>query len=176
MEKAVKEQLVTDLQQKFSTAKGFFVTDYSGLNVAQVTELRRKLRESSIEYKVVKNTLARLALNNLGYQGLDEHFLGPTAVAYAFKDPAAPAKIIEEFLKSHRELQKPEIKIGVIEKQVLSAADMKDIVNLPSRETLIAMLLGGLNAPISGFVGVLNSLLTKLVLVLKAVEEKKSQE
>lgn len=176
MEKAVKEQLVNDLQEKFSTAKSFFVTDYSGLNVAQVTELRRKLRESSIEYKVVKNTLAQLALHNLGYQGLDEHFLGPTAIAYAFKDPAAPAKIIDEFLKSHREIQKPEIKVGVIEKQILSAVDMKDIVNLPPKETLIAMLMGGLNAPISGFVGALNGLITKLVLVLKSIEEKKSKE
>jgi len=175
MERLEKEQLVQELREKFENAKSFFLTDFSGLNVEQITELRSKFRESSVEYKVVKNTLTKLALQHAGYDKLLEYMLGPTAVAYSYNDPVAPARIISDFLKTHREIAKPEIKVCVVEKEIISAEHSEDLVNLPNRETLIAMVLGGINAPITGFVQTLNGVITKLVLALKAIEEKKNE-
>jgi len=175
MRKPEKEQLVQELSEKLGKAQGFFLTDFSGLNVEQVTELRDKFRESDVEYKVVKNTLTRLALKEAGIDGLDSQLIGPTAIALSYDDPVTPAKIIAAFRKAHKRVEKPEIKVCVVEKKILSASEAKELVDLPNRETLIAMLLGGLNAPVSGFVSVLDGVITKLVLALKAIEEKKAE-
>lgn len=176
MRKPEKVQLVQELSDKLRKAQGFFLTDFSGLNVEQVTELRDKFRESDVEYKVVKNTLARLALKEAGIEGLDSQLVGPTAIALSYDDPATPAKIISAFRKTYKKLETPEVKVCVVENKVLSAIEAKELVNLPNRETLIAMLLGSLNAPVSGFVSVLDGVITKLVLTLKAIEEKKTEE
>jgi len=175
MLKPEKQQLVQDISDKFSRAKAFFFTDFSGLNVEQITELRSKFREKSIEYHVVKNTLTRLALRKLGFETLSNSLLGPTAIAFSYDDPTAPAKIISEFLKANRALEKPTIKVCVVEKNVLSGEQAADLINLPSRETLIAMVLGGINAPLTGLVSTLNGMISKLILTLKALEDQKNQ-
>lgn len=171
-----KQQVVLDINEKLSKAKAFFLTDYSGLNVEQITELRRKFREKDVEYHVLKNTLTKIALKEMGFDGLMEQLVGPTAIAFSYNDPAIPAKIISDFVKAHRETDKPQIKVCVVENEILSAEESKALVDLPSRETLIAMLMGGLNAPVTGLVSVLSGVMTKLVLTIKALEEKKSQE
>lgn len=171
-----KQQLVQDISDKFSKAKAFYLTDFSGLNVEEITDLRRKFRESSIEYRVLKNTLVRLALNNVGFKGIENHLSGPTAIAFSYDDPAVPAKIISDFLKINRRSKKPEVKVCVVENEILTAGETQELVNLPSRDILIAMVLGGFNAPLTGLVGTLNEVISKLVRTLKALEEKKSQE
>ncbi|MCI0515101.1 50S ribosomal protein L10 [candidate division KSB1 bacterium] len=174
MLKTEKQQLVQNLSEKFTQAASFYLTDFSGLNVGLITELRRKFRQNAVEYKVIKNTLAKIALKNAGFSGLSNFLTGPTAIAYSFDDPTAPVKVLSEFLKEHRELKKPEIKICIFEREVVPAKEAEYLLKLPNRVTLIAMVLGGLNAPITGLVSSLNGIITKLVLTLKAIEEKKS--
>lgn len=174
MRRPEKELLVQEISDKFSEAKSFFLTDFSGLNVEQVTELRNKFRESSVDYQVIKNTLSELALKNIGITNIHKYLTGPTAIAFSYAEPGAPAKIISDFLKAHRETTKPEIKLCILEREILTPAETKELIDLPPREVLIARVLGGLNAPISGLVGSLNGLISKLVRTLKAVEEQKS--
>lgn len=174
MQRPEKEQLVQEVSDKLSQAKSFILTDFSGLNVAQVTELRNRFRESSVDYRVIKNTLSELALKNVGFTNLHEYLTGPTAIAFSYDEPAAPAKIISDFLKAHKEVKKPEIKLCVVENEILTPEETKELIDLPSKEVLIARLLGGINAPLSGLVGSLNEMVTKLVRTLKAVEEKKA--
>ena len=170
-----KQQLVEELSDKLSRAKAFFLTDYSGLNVEKISDLRRRFRSKSVEYFVVKNKLTRLALKNIGIDTLDDSLIGPTAIAFSYEDPAAPAKIISEFVKEFREVEKPTIKIGMVENEVLTTEQMVELINLPTREVLISMVLSGINGPLSGLVGSLNGVLSKLVLTLKALEEKKAE-
>lgn len=136
--------------------------DYRGLTVAQVTELRKQLRESGVEFKVYKNTLTRRAAEIAGVAGINEFLTGPNAVAFSNEDVVAPAKIINEFAKKNEAL---EIKAGIIEGNVSSADDVKALAELPSREGLLSMLLSVLQAPVRNF-----ALATKAV-----AEQKKSK-
>lgn len=153
-----KQQLVTHIAQKLRDSKTTIVTDYRGLNVAEVTELRKQLREAGIEYKVLKNTLVRRATVEAELTELDEHLVGPTAIAFSYDDLIAPAKIINDFAKKHEAL---EIKVGILEGKVVSLAEIKDLATLPSREGLLSMLLSVLQAP-----------MRNMALAVKAVAEK----
>lgn len=174
MRRPEKELLVQEISDKLNRSKAFYLTDFSGLNVEQVTELRNKFRENSVDYQVIKNTLSELALKNIGVTNIHQFLTGPTAIAFSYAEPGAPAKIISDFLKAHRETTKPEIKLCIVENEILTPEETQQLIDLPPREVLIARVLGGLNAPISGFVGTLNGLISKLVRTLKAVEEKKT--
>ncbi len=143
-----KQQVVSEIASKLKESKSTVVVDYRGLNVAQVTELRKQLREAGVEYKVYKNTLVRRATAEAGLTGLDEHLVGPTAIAFGAEDVIAPAKVLNEFAKKNEAL---EIKTGVIEGNIASAEEVKALAELPSREGLLSMLANVLQAPVRGF-------------------------
>jgi large subunit ribosomal protein L10 len=166
-----KKEVVQGLAEKIKASKAMIFADYRGLTVEQDTELRTALRKAGIDYKVVKNTLTRFAMNENGITGIDSYLNGPTAMAASETDPVAPAKVLAEYAKKFDKL---ELKVGVVEGKIIDIEGIKALAELPSREVLIARVLGGFNAPISGFVNVLNANLTGLVVALNAVAEQKA--
>jgi len=168
-----KKQVVEEIKGRFEKAPGAVLTDYRGLNVAEVTELRTKLREAGIEFKVMKNTLTSIAAHQAGLQDLDSYLEGPTAIAFGLEDPIAPAKILSDFAKAHKAL---EIKAGILENKVIDVEGVKELAALPSREVMLAKLLGSMQSPMYGFAGSLQGLLRNLVYVIDAVREKKAAE
>lgn len=168
-----KKQAVVNLTNKLKEAKAFVLADYRGLTVEQDTELRRALRKADVEYKVVKNSLVRFAVKENGLDELTPFLEGPTSLALSNTDPVAPAKVLAEYAKKYDKL---ELKVGVVEGKVIDIAGIKALADLPSREVLIAQVLGGFNAPITGFVNVLNGNIRGLVVALNAIAEKKQNE
>jgi large subunit ribosomal protein L10 len=174
-EKAIrteKQAVVSEIKGKLSGLKGAVLTNYRGLSVAQDTKLRRKLREAGVEYRVIKNTLTRIAANEIGIDGLDKYLEGPTAIAMSATDPVAPAKILSDFIRENK-LQAIEIKAGLVEGKVIDASGVKALASLPPREVLVAKLLGTMQAPISGFVRTLNGIPSNLVYALEAIRKQK---
>lgn len=157
-----KKQIVSEIAEKLRESKSTVVVDYRGLDVAEITELRKQLREAGVDFKVYKNTMLRRATAETDLTGLDEQLVGPTAVAFSNEDVVAPAKIINKFSKEHEAL---EIKAGVIEGEVATVDHIKTLANLPSREGLLSMLCNVLQAPIRNF-----------ALATKAVAEQKEEE
>ncbi|MEK5148870.1 50S ribosomal protein L10 [Psychrobacillus sp. FSL K6-4615] len=164
MNKAIetKKVKVQEIAEKFKAAASVVVVDYRGLNVSQVTELRKQLREAGVEFKVYKNSLTRRATEIAGVDGINGSLVGPNAVAFSNDDVIAPAKIINDFAKKNEQL---EIKVGIIEGTVASAEDVKALAELPSREGLLSMLLSVLQAPMRNF-----------ALATKAVAEQKEEQ
>ncbi len=171
MNRDSKEQLIAELSAKLAKTKAAFLADYRGLTVEQVNTLRGELRKAGAEYQVVKNTLLRLASRDTGVACLDRYLAGPTAIAIAPGDPVASAKVLSEFAKANAKF---ELKGGALDGKVLSVDDIKALADLPSREVLLAKLLGSLNAPASNFVGVLAAVPRSLVQVLAAIQDKKA--
>lgn len=171
--KQQKEQMLQMLKEKMSSSQIIVMADYKGIDVQAMTKLRRKMRESGGELKVAKNTIIKIAARELGMEGADPYLEGPTALAFGIDDPVAPAKVMNEFIKEHKKL---EIKAAILEGQIIDAAQVRDLANLPSREVLLAKVLGGMQAPMYGFAGALQGLLRNLVYVLNAVHEKKAGE
>lgn len=166
-----KKQVVQEIKEKIDKATSIVLVDYRGLDVDAVTELRNKYREGNVEYKVYKNTLMRFAFKDSGLEDFNKYLVGPNAVAFSYDDAVIPAKISNEFAKTHKEL---EIKAGVVDGKVVDLEGVKALADLPSREVLIAQVLGGLNAPISGFANVLQGTLRSLVYALNAVKDKQA--
>nr|WP_320115396.1 50S ribosomal protein L10 [uncultured Desulfuromonas sp.] len=166
-----KVQLVEEFAAKLATAKAAFVADYRGLNVDQVNELRGKLRDAGVEYRVVKNTLLRLAAKGTDFECLSEYLQGPNAIAIAQEDPVAPAKVLSEYAKDSKFF---ELKTAVLEGKILNEAEIKALAELPSREVLLGKMLGSINAPVSNFVGVLAAVPRSLVQVLGAIRDQKA--
>ena len=166
-----KKEQVAELIGKLQKATAGVLVDYRGLTVEQDTQLRVKLREANIEYKVVKNTLTRFAANEVGYGALDPVLNGPTSLAISYDDPVAAAKILCEFAAKNDKL---EVKAGFVDGKIISIDEVKDLAKLPSKEILIAKVLCGLNTPIQGFAGVTNGLLRSFVCALNAIAEKQS--
>jgi len=168
-----KKQAVIELTQELKDAKSVIFADYRGLTVAQDTEMRAALRKEGINYKVVKNSLTIFAVKNCGLDKLEEYLKGPTAVAMSTTDLVAPAKVLSDYAKKYDKL---ELKVGVVEGEVIDINGIKNLAELPSKEELIARVLRGFNAPITGFVTVLNANLKGLVVALNAIAEKKGKE
>ena len=169
-----KEKAVAQLSDELGRIKLAVMTDYRGLTVAEVEELRAKLREEGITYRVTKNTLLRLATaQNPTLKDLDpQAFTGPMALALGFDDEIAPARAIFQYAKDHQAL---EIVGGITaDGTLLSAADVKALATLPSREQLLAQVVGTIAAPLSGFVGVMNGNVRSIVQVLNAISEAKA--
>ena len=150
-----KKQIVASMSEQFKTAVSGVFVDYCGLTVEEDTQLRNKLREAGVEYKVIKNTLTRFAAKEVGFDELDPILNGPTSLALSMTDEVAPAKVIAEFAKTHEQL---EIKGGFLDGKVLELAEVKALAATPNRETLLAKLLGSLNAPISNLARTLQAL------------------
>jgi len=157
-----KKHAVEEVATKFKNSVSTIVVDYRGLNVAEVTELRKQLREAGIEFKVLKNSITRRAAEAAGLAGLTDALTGPNAIAFSTEDVVAPAKILNNFAKAHEAL---EIKAGVIEGNVASVEEVKALAELPSREGLLSMLLSVLQAPIRNF-----------ALATKAVADQKEEQ
>lgn len=164
-----KKQIVQEIKDKIDRAQAVVLVDYRGLNVEEVNELRKKYREAGVEYKVYKNTLMRFAFKDAGLEEFNNYLTGPNAVAFSYDDPVSAAKVTSEFAKEHDKL---EIKAGIVDGEVIDVNRVKELANLPSREVLIAQVLGGLNGPISGFANVLQGTIRKLVYALNAIKEK----
>lgn len=171
MAKPEKVAAVAQIREDLAASQAVFVTDYRGLTVAQLTRLRRKLREAGTEYRVVKNTLARRAAAEVDASVLESLLVGPSGVAFAKQDPVATAKVLNEFA---RETKIFEIRGGMLQGKLLTAEGVQALADLPPREVLLAQVVGGMQAPISGFVSVLQGTIRKLVYALDAVREKKA--
>lgn len=140
-----KKQVVNEISEKFNESQSSILVDYRGLNVAEITALRKELRDNNIEYKVYKNTLARRAIADTDLSDLQETLVGPTAIAFGKEDVVAPAKILHNFSKEHEAL---EIKGGVIEGKVATLDEIKELSTLPDYNGLVSMFLSVLQAPI----------------------------
>lgn len=152
--------------------KGFYLADFTGIDVASVTELRNKLRDADVQYQVIKNRLAIRAAEEVGIAGLKEHFSGPTAIAYSTEDPIAPAKILQDFIDDDGKIQ---IKTGFMDGEVLTADKVEALAKLPSREELLSKVVAGVQSPLYGLSGVLNGLLRGLVGALSAIEKQRAE-
>ncbi|MDY0257920.1 MULTISPECIES: 50S ribosomal protein L10 [Gudongella] len=166
-----KAQIVEEIKEKISSSQSMVLVDYRGLNVAQLTELRKRYRDAGVDYKVYKNTMMRFAFKELGLEEFNEFLKGPSAVAFGINDPVSAAKISTEFAKTNDKL---EIKAGIVDGKVINAEGVKNLAELPPREVLIAQVLGGFNAPIQGFANVLQGTIRGLAIALNAIAEKKS--
>jgi large subunit ribosomal protein L10 len=169
--KAQKQESVTALATKLKRSPTVYVTDFTGLNVARITDLRRKLRAAGVEYVVVKNTLALRAFGEAQLTGLDAHLAGPTALVLAGADPVAAAKVLADFAKEH---EKPAIKVGLVDGKAVTPEQVKRLATLPSRVELLAQVGGALQAPLANFVGALNGLLLMMVGALEALKTKRA--
>ncbi len=173
-----KRTIVAELKDQLVNSKGAVLTSYDKLTVAMDTELRRELRAAGVTYKVVKNTMMNLAAKEAGLDELTNHLAGTTAFAFSKDDAVAPAKIICGFMKKNKleDAKILTVKTGLVEGKVINEKEVKALANLPSREELIAKLLGSMNAPIANTVGVLSAIIRNFVYVVDAVREKKEKE
>lgn len=158
----IKEAKVAEIKEKLEKAQGVVLANYQGLTVEEDTALRKNLREAGVEYKVYKNNLVALAANELGIQGLDEHLEGPVSIAFGYEDATAPARVLHTFAKDHKKL---ELKAGMVDKVIYNKEQVEKLATIPSKEVLIAKLLGSFKAPLSN-----------LAYLLNAIKEKKESE
>ena len=168
-----KEAEVTELKEIMAEAKSLFLADYTGIDVAAVTDLRNKLRESQVQYRVIKNRLAIRAAEEVGLGDLREHLTGPTAIAYSTEDPTVPAKILQDFADDGGKMI---IKTGYMDGNILGADEVKALAKLPSREELLGKVVAGVQSPLYGLHSVLNGLLRGLVGALSAIETQKAED
>lgn len=171
-----KKQIVEDLANKMKNASSGVLVDYKGITVDADTKLRRELRQAGVEYAVVKNTLLRFAAEKIGFDGINEHLNGTTALAVSMTDPVIPAKILQAFAKKDKNLKKDKyftIKVGFLGGSVINAEEVTTLAELPAKEVIISRVLGSLNAPITSFVSVLNANIRGLAVVLNAIAEQK---
>lgn len=168
-----KMQVVAELTEKFKGSVAGVLVDYKGITVEDDTKLRSELREAGSEYTVIKNTTLRRVNENLGYTQLNEVLEGMTSVALSPTDPVAAAKILVKYAEK---IPTFTIKAGFVDGSIIDVAGVEALSKLPSRETLIATLLGGLNAPISGLVNVLGANIRGLAVALQAIADKKAQD
>jgi large subunit ribosomal protein L10 len=171
MSKTERQATVESLTELLKGSPNVFVTDFSGLNVLRMTELRRRLRGAGVDYVVVKNTLAQRAFAANGVHALDEHLAGPTGLVLSGTDAMAGAKVLTDFA---REFEKPAIKIGLVDGRRVTPAQVKRLADLPPREVLLAQLAGYIQAPMAQFAGVMNGLLYQMVGALEALRAQRS--
>ena len=168
-----KKEIVEDLHDRFLKAKIVITTDYKGLNDAAVKDLRRKLHEESIDYKVVKNTLLTRASENTEISVIKDDFVGPCAIAISYDDPVTPAKILTNFAEENPNL---EVKVAAMNGSKLDGTEVKALSKLPSKEVLLGQLLSIMNGVPTNFVRVLNAIPGGFVNVLQAIKDKKGEE
>jgi len=170
MKRTDKEQLVVELKQKLEGATAIYYTDFTGLNVKRMTDLRRRLRKAKVEYVVIKNTLALRAVNESGLVG--ERLRGPTGLVVT-KDPIAAAKVLTDFAKENE--QRPTVKGGLFEGRAVDAVKVKQLASMPSREQMLAELGASMQAPIAAFGMAMNSLLTMFVGAVDALKTQREK-
>jgi len=164
---------VARLKDKLANAQGIYLTDFSGLTVEQMSELRKRFREAHVEYMVIKNTLSRVALKEGGFEGLLSHVDGQNAIAIGYDDPAVPAKIIAQFAKEN---EKPTIRSCFFDGEVLTGKAAESTKDFPSKSEIRSQVLGMLSAPMSGLVSAFSGVLRDFLAVLDAYIQKRQQE
>ncbi len=168
---AEKKQIVSDLTDKLKKAKSAVLVDYLGLTVEQDTALRIEFSKAGVDYTVVKNTMMSFAADNVGLSDLKAHLKGPTAIAISYDDLVAPARVVAANAKKYDVM---EIKIGILEGEIIDVAQVRALADLPSKDVLISIVLGTMNAPIRGLATVLNGTIRALATALNAVAEQKA--
>lgn len=168
-----KKEIADELARRFEAAGTIYLTDFTGLDVQAMTELRARLREGGVEYQVAKNTLARRALEGLEFPELSDHLNGPTGVVFGDEDPVVPAKIVREFAKEHDE--RPTVKVGMVGRRVITAEEFSRLAELPPRDALLASIMGSLTAPVAGIVQILNGLLRDIAYMATEVARKREE-
>jgi large subunit ribosomal protein L10 len=171
MPTAFKEQIVEEIKDRFSGSQAILLVDYRGLSVKEMQQLRGGLRDVGSELKIYKNSLTEIAMRELALPSLAEHLAGPTAFVFSEEDPVGPAKALTAFAKEHPAL---ELKGGLVENQVVDSASVKAIASLPSREELLAKLLGTMLNPLTGFARVLNGPVEAFARATQAVADQKA--
>jgi large subunit ribosomal protein L10 len=172
LKRTQKEQELVSLKEKMGRANQILVADHTGINVEDLTRLRRKLKDAKSEFRVSKNTLLKLAVKDTDYSMLDEHFIGPTAIILGYDDPAAPAKIVYESIK---ESEKPRFKAYFTGGKVYGLETLKKIAELPPRNVVIAMLIGTIEGPIAQFISVLDAATREFISTLDALAKQKAE-
>lgn len=170
MRRNEKEKIIQELTEKLQRAQGIYISDYSGLDVASLTELRRKLASASVEFLVVKNTLARLAAEQAGVPEMNAYLEGPTSFALGYDDAVVPARVLADFIRTHA---KPSIRTGLLEGRLLTAEQVAGVASLPSRDQLLTRIAGLAQSPLQGFVSRCQGILQKLVATLDALRVQK---
>jgi large subunit ribosomal protein L10 len=172
LKKAEKAEIISEVRERFTKAKVAVLTDYRGLDVEKMTELRVKLRGAKADYKVMKNTLASKAAEGTPMEGLKEHFSGPVGVAISYDDSLSMLKVLTEFAKKEDKLK---IKAGLVENKIADLNELKMLAALPSKDVLLAKFMGSLKSPIYGLAGSLNGIIMKFAYALNAVKEQKAK-
>ena len=170
---SLKQQVVSEIKDAIQNSKSVSIVEYRGLNVEEVSDLRNKYRAEGVSYKVYKNTMVTLALQELGYEGYEEYLSGPNGFVFSNDDMVAGPRVTADFAKTNDKLV---IKAGILDGKVINADEVKALAKLPTRDVLVAQVLGTLNAPIAGLANVLQGSIRKAVYALNAVKEKKEQE
>jgi len=173
MPKQEKVEAVASIKKLFEDSGSFFITDYQGLNVADMTVLRRNLRENNVRYLVAKNTLLRLAARGAGREGFDEFFRGPTAVAFSADDPSIAAKILHD---SYKAKELPRIKVFVVDDHTHQSDEIERLASLPPKPVLLSQLVSAIESPIAQLAGALDGFFRELIGSLDALAEKKKNE
>ncbi len=168
-----KKAIVEEIKEKVDKSEALVLVDYRGLNVDEITKLRKECREAGVDYKVYKNTMMRFAFKDAGFEEFNEFLTGPNAVAFGYDDPIQAAKVTSDFSKEHKKL---EIKVGIVDGRIINVKEVESLASLPSKEELVAQALRGLNAPITGLVNVLQGNIRNLAYALNAIKEKKEAQ
>ena len=172
MNKNEKSEIISEVKEMIQNSSAVYLTDYTGINVADISTIRNDFRKEGVNYKVIKNTLFKRAINETGkYEKLADHLVGMTGYAFASENPVAPAKIIKKYFD---EKQKLELKACYIEDQYYAGSSLSVLASLPTKKEIIAGILGSLNSPASGIVGALNAVMRDLVSVIDEISKKKA--
>lgn len=166
-----KKKVAADLSALLEETETVYLTDFTGLDVSELTDLRARLREEGVGYRVAKNTLMARALEDLDYPDIEEYLAGPTGLVLAGEDPVTPAKVVKQFAREHDD--RPAVKVGVVDRTALSPEQVGELAELPTREQLLASILGGLTSPVAGIVGILDSLIRNIGHIAHAAAEKR---
>lgn len=173
MAKPEKVAAVDTVKERISRSKSIIVTDYRGLTVAQMTDLRTRLRKEGVEYKIVKNRLAKIALRDSGMDTLDDFLKGTTALAFGIKDPVGPAKVLTAYAKENEKLK---VIGGLMDNRVINVASITELSQMPSREVLLSRMLGSLTSPVQKLAYGLHQTVAKVVYALDAVARQKAEQ
>ena len=174
MTKEQKAEVIKDTVERVGKATGLYLASFQGLTVDQANTLRSEFFKIGVDYKVVKNTLLKLALDEVG--GYDEvlpYLVGQTGIVVAYEDPVQPARVLEKFVKDTKDAV--QVKACVIEHQVFDGSRLAEVAALPTREDLIANIIGSLSAPVQGIVGSINAVMSNIVYALDAIEKQKAE-
>jgi large subunit ribosomal protein L10 len=173
MDRTQKETFVSDLRDRLQKAPVVYLTDFTGLDVKSITDLRRSLKDSGAEYVVVKNRLAKLAFEGTELPDISADLVGPTGMVLGYDDVVAPAKALTDFAKAHD--KKPAFKLGILENAVLQPEQIDRLANLPSKEQLLSMLAGALEAPMAMLATAMEGKLQEMAGLLDALKEERGE-